>query len=295
MKKLIFSLSLFLSFSSLVQAQIDATINTTAIGLGATSTSTNYKFTYQNNSIPHYGVSWFVDQDQTGGAPMGYLSGFAGLKFFTGGSVKMLIHNNGNVGIGTTTPSSKLSLGISTGNKKLFIYDSGTEASGFGQALFEFRIFGAASSTNHISFGKYDLTSDSFSEQMRLDNTGNLSIGTTDSKGYKFAVNGSTIATSVTVKSAANWPDYVFKKDYKLPSLQEVKAYIDQNQHLPEIPSEQQIAKEGLDLGEMNKLLMKKVEELTLYLIEKDKEVREQRTDIDKLKEQVQSLLKKIE
>ncbi|NOW99182.1 hypothetical protein [Mucilaginibacter sp. SG564] len=176
--------------------------------------------------------------------------------------------NTGNVGIGTQTPSAKLSLGIPTGNKKLFIYDSGADASGFGQGLFEFRIFGAASSTNHISFGKYDLPNDGFSEQMRLDNAGNLFIGTTDPKGYKLAVNGSVIATSVTVKAVGNWPDYVFKKDYQLPSLQEIKAYIDQHQHLPEIPSEEQIAKEGLNLGEMNKLLMKKVEELTLYLIE---------------------------
>ena len=110
MKKLIFSLSLFLSFSSLVHAQIDATINTTAIGLGATSTSTNYKFTYQNNSIPHYGLSWFVDQDLAGGAPMGYLSGFAGLKFFTNGLVSMSVNRNGNVGIGTTTPAASLTV-----------------------------------------------------------------------------------------------------------------------------------------------------------------------------------------
>ncbi|MBB6130145.1 hypothetical protein [Mucilaginibacter lappiensis] len=191
----------------------------------------------------------------------------------------------GNVGINTTSPSAKLSLGQAVSNKGLFIYDSGTEASGFGQAAFEFRVFGAASSTNHVSFGKYDLTSDGFFEQMRLDNAGNLSIGATDSKGYKLAVNGSAIATSMTVKLNSAWPDYVFKKDYQLPSLQEVKAYIDQNQHLPEIPSEQQIAKDGLNLGEMNKLLMKKVEELTLYLIEMKEEIKDlqkQNKDLEK-------------
>jgi hypothetical protein len=90
--------------------------------------------------------------------------------------------------------------------------------------------------------------------------------------GYQFAVNGNMIATSATIQLRNSWPDYVFKKDYQLPSLQEVKAYIDRNQHLPEIPSEQEMSKNGLNLGEMNTLLIKKVEELTLYLIEKEKE-----------------------
>lgn len=107
------------------------------------------------------------------------------------------------------------------------------------------------------------------------DGNGNIGIGTTDTKGYKFGVNGSLIANSITVK-VFPWADYVFKKDYHLPTLQEVKSYIDQNHHLPEIPTEQQVAKDGLNLGEMNKLLTKKVEELTLYLIEKNEKEKEQ-------------------
>ncbi|BAU55157.1 hypothetical protein [Mucilaginibacter gotjawali] len=95
--------------------------------------------------------------------------------------------------------------------------------------------------------------------------------------GYQFAVSGNMIATAVTVKALGNWPDYVFKKDYSLPLLSDVKTYIDQNHHLPEVPSEQEIAKDGLNLGEMNKLLMKKVEELTLYLIEQNKELKDEK------------------
>lgn len=112
-------------------------------------------------------------------------------------------------------------------------------------------------------------------ERMVIDNRGYIGIGTAAPK-ETLSVNGNIRSKQIKVETA-NWPDYVFKKDYQMPSLKEVKAYIDQNQHLPEVPSEEQITKEGLNLGEMNKLLLKKVEELTLYLIEKDKIQQEQK------------------
>lgn len=102
------------------------------------------------------------------------------------------------------------------------------------------------------------------------------------------AVNGSAVATSMTVKLNSAWPDYVFKQNYVLPSLKEVKTYIDRTGHLPDMPSEAQVTKEGINLGEMNKLLTKKVEELTLYLIqqkeETDKQLKAQKQEIEKLK-----------
>jgi hypothetical protein len=76
-------------------------------------------------------------------------------------------------------------------------------------------------------------------------------------------LNGNAIATSMTVKLYANWPDFIFKPDYKIPSLADVKTCIDQNHRLPEIPSEQEVTKNGLNLGEMNMLLLNKVEDLT--------------------------------
>jgi hypothetical protein len=113
--------------------------------------------------------------------------------------------------------------------------------------------------------------------------------------GYQLAINGSAIATSMTVKLYASWPDYVFKKDYQLPTLTDVKTYIDQNQHLPEIPSEADVAKNGLNLGEINKLLLKKVEELTLYLIEQNQENKEAKTNQEKqLKAQQQQQIDQL-
>ncbi|MBB6502653.1 hypothetical protein [Pedobacter cryoconitis] len=125
------------------------------------------------------------------------------------------------------------------------------------------------------------------------DGGGNIGIGTTTPNGYKLAVNGGVHAKSVKVDTD-NWPDYVFHKDHVLMPLTEVKTYIDENHHLPEIPSAKEVTEKGLDLGEMNKLLTKKVEELTLYLIEvkseKDKEKRDQEDRINRLEEQLKKI-----
>ncbi len=121
---------------------------------------------------------------------------------------------------------------------------------------------------------------------------GSVGIGTT-TPHEALSVNGKIRSKEVKVETA-NWPDYVFKPSYQLPSLSSVKTYIDQNHHLPEIPSEQEIVKNGLNLGQMNNLLMKKVEELTIYLIKKDEKDIDQQKEIDLLKKQVQQLRKLI-
>jgi hypothetical protein len=75
------------------------------------------------------------------------------------------------------------------------------------------------------------------------------------------------------VKTNIAVPDYVFEPDYDLPALDEIEAYVKEHKHLPEIPSAKEIEKEGLDLAEMNLLLLKKVEELTLIIIEQNKRI----------------------
>ena len=69
------------------------------------------------------------------------------------------------------------------------------------------------------------------------------------------------------------WPDYVFEENYKLMPLSELREYIVVNNHLPNIPSEEEMVKEGLNVAESNKLLMEKIEELTLYIIQLNEEV----------------------
>lgn len=95
---------------------------------------------------------------------------------------------------------------------------------------------------------------------------GFVGIGTAKPK-EKLSVNGNIRAHEIKVE-IANWPDYVFEDNYTLRPLKEVKQFIDQYGHLPEIPRAAEIADEGLSVGQVNTLLMKKVEELTLYIIE---------------------------
>lgn len=121
-------------------------------------------------------------------------------------------------------------------------------------------------------------------EAMRIGSDGNVAIGTTDPRGHKLAVAGSIIAEKIKVKTYASWPDFVFNDDYKLPSLQQLEAFIIANKHLPEIPSANEVAENGQDLGEMNRKLLQKVEELTLYLIDLQKQVNAQKEEIKSLK-----------
>jgi hypothetical protein len=115
------------------------------------------------------------------------------------------------------------------------------------------------------------LTNDG-TENMRVAANGNVGIGTTNTGTYRLAVEGAIGARQVDVR-LTSWADFVFSDDYKLPSLLAIENYIMTHKHLPAIPSEQEVLANGLDLGAFNKLLLQKVEELTLYLIAQDKQL----------------------
>ena len=115
-----------------------------------------------------------------------------------------------------------------------------------------------------------------------------VGIGTlTPPTGYKLAVNGSAIFTRVKVQQVSSWPDYVFKTDYRLPSLSYTENFIKKYQHLPGVPSATEVEKNGIDVSETQAILLKKIEELTLYIIEQNKKLEAQSERLKQLEEKV--------
>ncbi|MCF8257612.1 MAG: hypothetical protein K9J06_08670, partial [Flavobacteriales bacterium] len=106
-------------------------------------------------------------------------------------------------------------------------------------------------------------------------NSSGIVVGTlTPAAGYMVSVNGKIMCTELKVMANASWPDYVFAKEYELPTLEEVETHIVENSHLPGVPDACTVESEGIMVGEMQNLLLKKVEELTLYMIAANKEIK---------------------
>lgn len=122
---------------------------------------------------------------------------------------------------------------------------------------------------------------------------GSVGIGTITPR-EKLSVNGTIRAREIKIESAANWPDYVFKKGYQLTPLSEIEKYINSNSHLPEIPSAVDVRKEGIALGKLNNTLLKKIEELTLHLIKQNKSIITQNKKLLKQEKQINLLQSEI-
>ena len=120
---------------------------------------------------------------------------------------------------------------------------------------------------------------------------GNVGIGTDDTKGWKFAVNGKIRAKEIKVE--ANWSDFVFLDNYKLPTLKEVENHIKEKGHLKDIPSAKEVEENGIFLGEIESKLLQKIEELTLYTIAQEKKINDleqQKHKIEEQKEEIEKL-----
>ena len=268
---------------------------------------------------------WFFN-----GATWNDLSGGSGTSKWTTNGTNIFNNNTGNVGIGTNTPSEKLTvlsgydtygLTLTDGDIKISSYIGKGHGAWFGtQSNHPLHLYTNASGTPNVTFHQnfetdlrgpksklkfYDETSslilsgDVRSNGVNLEIAasksgiigvpgnlilqadesgpgqvsrfgGNVGIGTINPT-YKLSVNGKVRCKEVVVES--DWADYVFNKEYSLPDLNHVEKYINENKHLPNIPSAKEIEQDGLSLGEVQKKMMEKIEELTLYLIEANKRI----------------------
>jgi trimeric autotransporter adhesin len=124
---------------------------------------------------------------------------------------------------------------------------------------------------------------------------GSSSVYPNTTGNYKLFVEGGIMTEKVKValRSSANWADYVFANDYKLMPLKEVEQFVALNKHLPGIDSAEQLAKNGIDVAEMQSKQMEKIEELTLYIIDQNKRLEKQNNEIEELKIQMKALIEK--
>ncbi|PWN71705.1 hypothetical protein C1631_003535 [Chryseobacterium phosphatilyticum] len=124
---------------------------------------------------------------------------------------------------------------------------------------------------------------------------GTNSVNCINCDGYRLFVKDGIKTEKVKVEIAANngWADYVFAKDYKLMPLKELQSYIDTKGHLPEVPTTEEAINNGIELKEMNILLLKKIEELTLYTLQQQKHMDEQQQYMEKQNKRIEILEKK--
>lgn len=188
---------------------------------------------------------------------------------------------NGNVGIGMSDPSTKLH--IEGGSDATLAGNGGYltlgPTSSTHMVLDDGEIMvkhGTISQTLHLqteggSILVHDQKPDD--HKFRITSAGNVAIGSDmPVSGYKLSVNGKIICTELKVKSNI-WADFVFNDDYNLRKLEEVENYIKDNKHLPDVPSEKEVHENGISVGEMDAILLQKIEELTLYTIEQQKRI----------------------
>lgn len=196
---------------------------------------------------------------------------------------RMTILSDGRVGIGDQTPTAKLTI-QQTGNEwndGLRINRDVTNYLTLTEDVTDIRL------KNWGSGGIKIFTATA--EAMTISSGNNVGIGTS-TPTERLSVNGTIRAKEIKVE-ASPWPDYVFEESYNLPTLEETKAYIEENKHLPEIPSAKEMEENGVALGEMNMLLLKKIEELTLYQIQMNEQLQNlslenqaQQKEIERLK-----------
>ncbi|HRH49281.1 MAG TPA: hypothetical protein PLP23_11070 [Panacibacter sp.] len=217
----------------------------------------------------------------------------------------ILNQDGGNVGIGTNAPGARLHI-KETGNSipteilesastiGTWLSIGNTSTGGRWYSLI------TTGSANGQGPGKLLITSNNSAGQTRaaaivLDSNANVMMGTTTAAtGYRLTVAGKVICTELKVQLQP-FPDYVFEKNYKLKTLKEVENHIDTYKRLPGMPSAAEVESKGMNVGEMQGKVVEKVEELTLYIIQQQKQIDASQKQVEALQQLVEKLQQQID
>jgi len=216
-------------------------------------------------------------------------NGSGSMKFSIGSipNEKMVLAPSGNLGIGVTNPQGKMHI-VENNNTASLILESNSAGWGSGMYFKNTAPNGKGYGIYTSSYGSFNIADVAAQvDRLFIGANGNVGVGTNlvSDVNYKFFVGGAIRARKVRVDQDV-WTDYVFDKDYTLRPLVEVESFIKKYRHLPDVPSAADVKKEGIDLGENQAVLLKKIEELTLYLIEQNRQLAEQQKQIDAFRQE---------
>ncbi|MEN0048907.1 MAG: hypothetical protein AAF806_17720 [Bacteroidota bacterium] len=190
---------------------------------------------------------------------------------------------SGNVGIGTNNPQSRLQLLSGTDANAVsggYIINGSLNATNLAidNNEIQARNNGNASGISvNFEGGSVLLGGPTPDKRFYLTTAGNVGIGTSNiPSGYKVAIDGNTICEELMVELSGNWPDYVFREDYELLPLSELKVFVEDKGHLPNIPSADTIEGKGVQaVGAIQIKLLEKIEELTLYILQQEERIKQ--------------------
>lgn len=233
---------------------------------------------------------WYRDGNLlslTSGNMLGSTNAFP-VRICTNNTDRIYIDAGGSIGINTTSPlqmlhvvegniliSANTDRAPGSTNGSILFGDQPSSANPYGKWGIEY--VGNNDEGYGLNFWKpYNPGGGFMNNVLFLADNGNVGVGTNEPPA-KFSVNGKVLAKEVHVCTSTEcWPDYVFGENYELMSLKELDAYVKANKHLPGVPSASEVEEQGdVDLGEMNAILLEKVEELTRYVIDLQKQIDE--------------------